>query len=63
EFLDLHGLDTSYSANYVARVREVTPADVQRLAQEYLDPAKMPIVVVGDQAQVQEQVAEFGPTA
>ena len=63
EFLDLHGLDTSYSANYVARVREVTPADVQRLAQEYLDPAKMPIVVVGDQAQVQEQVAEFGPNA
>ena len=63
EFLDLHGLDTSYSANYVARVREVTPAVVQRLAQDYLDPATMPIVVVGDRAQVEEQVAEFGTPA
>ena len=63
EFLDLHGLDTSYSANYVARVREVTPEVVQRLAQDYLDPATMPIVVVGDRAQVEEQVAEFGTPA
>jgi len=63
EFLDTHGLDISYSAEYVARVREVTPADVQRLAREYLDPALMPIVVVGDRAQVEEQVAEFGTSA
>jgi predicted Zn-dependent peptidase len=61
EFLDLHGLDGSYSASYVARVREVTPAEIQRLAQAYLDPAAMPIVVVGDRAQVESQVAEFGP--
>src|SRR5690606_3838810 len=45
EFLDLHGLDASYSDEYVARVRAVTPAEVQRLAAEYLDPARMPIVV------------------
>jgi len=63
EFLDLHGLDTSYSANYVARVRDVTPEEIQRLAQQYLDPAAMPIVVVGDRAQVEEQVAEFGSPA
>ncbi len=63
EFLDLHGLDTTYSANYVARVREVTPAEIQRLAQAYLDPAKMPIVVVGDRGQVEAQVAEFGAPA
>lgn len=63
EFLDLHGLDTSYSANYVARVREVTPAEVQRLAQAYLDPAAMPIVIVGDRAKVEEQVAEFADPA
>src|SRR5690606_11696299 len=60
EFLDLHGLDVSYSASYVARVREGTPAEVQRLAREYLDPSDMPIVIVGDRAQVEEQVAEFG---
>ena len=61
EFLDLHGLDVSYSASYVARVREVTPAEILRLAQTYLDPAAMPIVVVGDRAQIESQVAEFGP--
>lgn len=60
EFLDLHGLDTSYSASYVAKVREVTPAEVQRLAQAYLDPAGMPIVIAGDRAAIEEQVAEFG---
>ncbi len=61
EFLDLHGLDASYSASYVAKVREVTPAEVQRLAQAYLDPAGMPIVLVGDRRAIEEQVAEFGP--
>ena len=61
EFLDLHGLDASYSASYVERVREVTPGEVQRLAQKYLDPAGMPIVVVGDRDAIGEQVAEFGP--
>lgn len=61
EFLDLHGLDASYSASYVAKVREVTPAEIQRLAQTYLDPAGMPIVLVGDRSVIEEQVAEFGP--
>lgn len=61
EFLDLHGLDVSYSASYVARVRAVTPAEIQRLAQTYLDPAAMSIVIVGDRAEIESQVAEFGP--
>lgn len=63
EFLDLHGLDTSYSASYVERVRQVTPEEVRNLAEQYLDPARMPIVVVGDREQVEEQVAEFGSPA
>ncbi|MEX1022634.1 MAG: pitrilysin family protein, partial [Dehalococcoidia bacterium] len=62
EFLDLHGLDAGYSASYVARVRDVTPAEVQRLASTYLRPEAMPIVVVGDRATVEPQLAEFGPT-
>ena len=59
EFLDLHGLYRSYSDNYVARVRAVTPDEIQRLAQKYLDPAQMPIVVVGDRSVVEDEVAEF----
>ncbi|MCK9485203.1 MAG: insulinase family protein [Dehalococcoidia bacterium] len=61
EFLDLHGLDASYSASYVTKVREVTPSEVQRLAQAYLDPAGMPIILVGDRSAIEAQVAEFGP--
>jgi zinc protease len=60
-FVDLHGLPDDYLETYVQRVLAVTPADVQRIAREYLDPAQMQIVVVGDEATVQEQVAEFGP--
>ena len=37
--------------------------EIQRLAQSYLDPAAMPIVVVGDRGKVEEQVAEFGAPA
>ncbi|MEX2375283.1 MAG: pitrilysin family protein [Dehalococcoidia bacterium] len=61
EFLDLHHLDRSYSDAYTARVRAVTPDEVQRLAQQYLDPARMPIVVVGDRSVVEAEVSEFGP--
>ena len=41
-------------------VRAVTPADVQRMARTWLDPARMTVVVVGDPAQVTEQVRPFG---
>jgi len=61
EFLDLHGLDVTYSEAYVARVREVTPSRIQELAERYLDPAAMPIVVVGDGDAIRTQVEEFGP--
>jgi len=63
EFLDLHGLDTSYSASYVDKIRRVTPADIQRLAQQYLRPEAMPLVVVGDRSKVEAQVSEFGSIA
>lgn len=42
------------------KVRAVTPADVQRMAQTWLDPSRMTVVVVGDPAQVTEQVRPFG---
>jgi predicted Zn-dependent peptidase len=34
---------------FIARVRQVTPADIQRVAQEYLDPERAVLVVVGPQ--------------
>jgi predicted Zn-dependent peptidase len=59
-FVDLHGLGERWLENYVKNVRAVTPADVQRMAQTWLDPSRMTVVVVGDPAQVTEQVRPFG---
>ena len=37
----------------------VTPEDVRRIANDYLTPDKMTLVVVGDEKTVKEQVAPW----
>jgi predicted Zn-dependent peptidase len=59
-FLDLYGLSEDYLRNYVQRVYALTPADIQRMARTYIDPSKLAIVVVGDRAQVTEQLKPYG---
>ena len=59
-FVDLHGLGDDYLTGYVRRVLAVTPAQVQRMAQTYLRPERMQLVVVGDKKVVQEQLAPWG---
>lgn len=58
-FTHLHGLGPEYLRTYVDRVRAVTPADVQRIAREYLVPDEMTLVVVGDAATIREQLTPF----
>jgi predicted Zn-dependent peptidase len=58
-FVDSQGLDRSYLSTYTRKVMEVQPADVQRMAETYLDPSQMTIVVVGDQAQIADQIAPY----
>lgn len=58
-FVDLHGLGDSWLNNYVQRVNAVKPPDVQRIAETYLDPKKMTIVVVGDQSKIADQLEPF----
>jgi predicted Zn-dependent peptidase len=43
-----YGIDPSFFGDYVARVNAVTPADVQRVANQYVRPANSVVVVVGD---------------
>jgi zinc protease len=43
-----YGLPDDYFNNYIQQVRAVTLADVQRVANRYLDPSRMAILVVGD---------------
>jgi predicted Zn-dependent peptidase len=47
-----YGLPDDYFATYAARVEAVTAADVLRVVKARIDPAKMPIVLVGDRAQI-----------
>jgi zinc protease len=44
----LYNLPDDYFNNYIARVRAVKLEDVNRVANRYLDPSKMAILVVGD---------------
>ena len=37
-------------ASYIERLNALTPEDIRRVAQKYLDPSKMVTVVVGDEA-------------
>ncbi len=45
--LAVHVLPDGYWNEYENLVRKVTPDDVRRVAQEYLDPARLTIVMVG----------------
>jgi predicted Zn-dependent peptidase len=58
-FVDLHGLGDEYLSTYVKRVLSVTPEDVRRVANDYLTPDRMTLVVVGDVKTVKEQVAPW----
>lgn len=58
-FVDSQGLDRSFLSGYVQRVMEVKPVDVQRIAESYITPSKMTIVVVGDKSKIAEQVAPY----
>jgi zinc protease len=59
-YLRLHGLPPSYLPEYVNRIYAVTPQEISRIVSTYLDPSRMTIVVVGDRAQVTEQLQPYG---
>lgn len=49
----VHGLPLDYYNSYVQRIEEVTVADVQRVAERYVDPSKFAVVVVGDRKAIE----------
>lgn len=57
-FLDLYGLSEDYLRTYVQRVYALKPVDIQRMAQTYVDPANLAIVVVGDPS-VRDQIRPY----
>ncbi len=54
EEVALFNLPEDYFTTYQARIEAVTADDVNRVAQKYLDPDHLTIVVVGDKAQIEE---------
>ena len=58
-FVDSQGLPRSFLSGYVQRVTAATPADVQRIAESYLVPNRMTIVVVGDKAKIADQIKGY----
>jgi len=44
----VYGLPDDYFAKYVQNIQAVTSADVQRVAQKYVQPDKVTVVIVGD---------------
>jgi predicted Zn-dependent peptidase len=58
-FVDSQGLDRSFLLSYVQKVMAVTPQEIQRVAESYIVPSKMTIVVVGDKAKITEQLKPY----
>jgi len=63
ETLPVYGLPDNYYSTYAAGVQAVTVADVRRVAQQYLRPDRVAIVVVGDLQSIESSIraADSGP--
>ena len=55
-----YGLPDSYFNDYIANINNVTIQDVNRVANKYLDPDKMAIVIVGDRKLIEPGLKELG---
>jgi len=58
--LVVYGLPDSYFNEYIPKVNSVTLADVNRVANKYLTPDKMAIVIVGDRKAIEDKLKELG---
>lgn len=58
--LVVYGLPDSYFNEYIQKIGAVTLADVNRVANKYLDPSKMAIVIVGDRKVIEPGLKELG---
>jgi predicted Zn-dependent peptidase len=58
--LVLYNLPDDYFATYVQNFEKVTAADVKRVAEKYIQPSAMNIVVVGDVATVKDGLGRLG---
>lgn len=56
----LLGLPPNYYEQYLQQIQAATPADLQRVMQQYVRPEQFVIVVVGDQRQFDKPLSSLG---
>ena len=56
----VYNLSDSYFDDYISKVNAVTIEDVNRVANKYLTPDKMAILVVGDRKTIEPKLKELG---
>jgi predicted Zn-dependent peptidase len=56
ESLLVYGLPDDYYANYATAIQAVNSGDVQRVAQQYIDPDHLTIVIVGDRKTIEPSI-------
>ena len=61
----LYGLPLDYYNNYVQSIEGVTQADVARVAQQYINPGSLAVVIVGDRKTIEAglKATNVGPIA
>ncbi|MEZ5427705.1 MAG: pitrilysin family protein [Pyrinomonadaceae bacterium] len=57
--LVIYGLPDSYFNEYIAKIKAVTLEDVNRVANKYLSPDKMAIIIVGDKKVIEPKLKEI----
>jgi zinc protease len=55
----MHGLPDDYLQTYRENIQRVTKEDVRRVAGRHVTPDRAAVVLVGDRAQIREQVAPY----
>ena len=59
--LFVYGYPPDFLERYRAGIERVTAADVSRVAQKYVQPEKLAIVVVGNQSEIKPPLNQLGP--
>lgn len=55
----IYGLPDDYLQTYRDKINAVTAADVQAMAQKYIHPDRLAVIIVGDAAQLLDQVKPY----
>ena len=58
----MYDLPTDYLETYREQISAVTAADIQRVAQAHVTPELAAVVIVGDAAEISEQVKAYADT-